>query len=236
MTKSCTRCTLRGMSRRAAVTVTAVFAAAVGGVLWYRGGVVLAAVGSLVTVGLFLAGIVSWVRKRLPKSEPLPRRYAKALLGGGTVTVLVAALLPASAFDRGSPSDPPPSRAPSAGGALSTTAPPSPTPDPALARYCELALEFLAHAQRFSGKGWQGTLTKRDFDPIVRTANAALQTAPQEMRAPMTVLASSYEAARDGWSDDRKFENVGLAIGTILSPSASAAADTVDTYENEHCF
>jgi len=221
------------MSRRAAVTVTAALAVALGGVLWYRGSAVLAAVGSLITVGVCLVTIVGWVRRSLP--EPLPRRRSVALLGGGIFTVLLALFLPVSAFDRGRRADPPPTVR-SLSGTASTTASPSRTNDPALARYCDLAVEFLAHAQRFSGKGWQGRITKRDFVPIVTTANAALETAPEEMRAPLTVLASSYEAARDGWSDNNVLENTGLVLGTILSPSAREAADAVDTYENEHCF
>lgn len=181
----------------------------------------LAAAGSLVSIGVLLAAMVRWVDEKTKK--PLSRRYAILLVAGGMAMLLTAMALPDELFDRGS-----------------SRSQPSPSGDPDSAdpndRYCELAVEFLAHAQQFSGTAWQGKLTKRDFDLIVQTAKEALAVAPQEMRAPMTILASSYETAQRDWSDENMLRNLGLVAGTILSPSARNAAEVVDVFENEHCF
>jgi hypothetical protein len=217
-----------------------VLAVAVGGcvvtifVAIYRNAAVLAGLSAVATLVTVAVSLVKRVRNWLD-SERIPFTVAALVAAGAVTAPLAVALLPARVLGGGTASSAQPESVPPSTPAAAPSAPVA-TGDPQLDKYCDLAVEFLGHAQRFSGKGWQGAIKRRDFDPIVRTVNAALETAPQEMRAALTILASSYEAAQANWSDDDIIHNIGVALGTILSPSARAAADTVDDYENEHCF
>lgn len=160
------------------------------------------------------------------KSEQAPWPITALVFAFAIVAPLVVRALPARVVG----AEPRPS-------ATDAPAPATPTPTvDALARYCDLAIEFLGHATQFSGEGWQGKVTRQDFDPIIESANAALDVAPQEMRAPMTVLANSYQAAQEDWSDDNMIKNIPVAFATILSGPSRTAAGQVDAYENEHCF
>lgn len=206
-----------------------------------RGATALAWVSGFAALVAVAIEVIAWLRDALPEGQT-PRRVAVLVFASAVAMPTTVAALPAHMLGAAPTPSAAPSAAPPTEPRGEPTTPPAPVPtssptlDPAIARYCELAFEFLGHTARFSGKSWQGTLTKRDFDPIVKTAKEARDTAPAEMRAPMTVLASTYAAAQDGWSDEDKLANVQLLIGTILSPSAQAAADKVDAYESKTCF
>jgi len=192
---------------------------------------VVAGISALGTLGALAVTLVKWLRKTIaPGTVPWSR--VALVVGCSAAAPVAVLLLPGRLLGAATT----PSVAPPPAPLVGSLASQSPTADPALARYCQIAVEFLGHAQRFSGKGWQGSLTKRDFDPIVDSLHDALASAPHEMQAPLTVLTSSYEAAQTDWSDDNMLANLGLAAGTILSPSTRTATEAVDTYENEYCF
>jgi hypothetical protein len=216
---------------------------------WYFG--VLGEVSAGVTIASAATGVLLFLWRVIPRRATVPTGLAVTV--GVVIAVSVVGVAVAAPYLDRSQDD----RQPTASGSATPTQPsvpyvstsspstsPSETPSPSasatptlppgLAQYCKLSLEFLALAQTFSGQGWQGDVAKSDFDPLVKNASAAREVAPPEMVAPMTVLASSYSAARDGWSDSI-FKNTGLMFGTILSPQARAAADQVDTYDSEHC-
>lgn len=234
------------MERRWVLIAVAACFAALTAVSLSQGSTFFGVVSGLVTIAAAAATALDRLRSELPEFVDIPRW--PLIAAGGAVALLTTALVtPRMASDlarvadralapHNAPSSTPSQSAPPPlSPAPTTVLTPTPTPLSAqMVRYCQLSLEFSTLVAQFNAAAWTGKLTAADVQPLVTNAKEALALSPPEVRRAMSVLVGNYTALRDKLSSD-KIANITLLYQTTASPLAQAAANEVDTYDNEHC-